>query len=90
MLNLEFKNIDRSVENVTINVYGVNGEVATMTTELNDYKKNFISVQYDLLEYNPKIGRVYKVELLIDSNPYLEQSNRQGSLEIISISFSQN
>lgn len=88
--NLELKNINHSVENITINVYGQSGEIAMITADLTKYSKELISLSYDLLEYNNKLGRVSKIELLIDSNPYLSQTNREGNLEIVSMYFSAN
>lgn len=87
VLNLEIKNIEYSVENITINVYGRNNEVVNIPIDLTKYSRDTLSLHYDLKEYNSKLGGVDKVELLIDSNPYKYQSNRKGSLEIISLYF---
>lgn len=86
--NLEVKNIDNSVENIVINIYGKNEEVANINIDLTKKSKTDLSFQYDILEYNNKLGNVEKIELLIDSNPYNTITNRSGQLEIVSAYFS--
>ncbi|SCI49743.1 hypothetical protein [Romboutsia sp. 1001713B170207_170306_H8] len=86
--NLEIKNIDNSVENIVINVYGKNNEVANINIDLTKKSKTDLSFQYDILEYNNKLGNIEKVELLVDSNPYNTITNRSGQLEIVSAYFS--
>lgn len=87
-LNLELKSIDKSVENIVVNVYGQNNEVANINIDLNKKSKINYNLSYNLLEYNNKLGNVERIELLIDSSPYKNISNKKGELEIISMYFS--
>lgn len=88
ILNLELKNIDKSVENITINVYDNSGKVANIPVDLTKYSKEYIHLKYDLQKYNNQLSTVNKIELLIDSNPYKETKNREGNLQLYSVYFS--
>lgn len=51
-LNLEIRNIDKSAENLVINVYGTNNEVANINIDFNKYSKNninFNTMYYSLI-----------------------------------------
>lgn len=88
IINLELKNINHSVENITINIYDISGKVANIPVDLTKYPKEYIHLQYNLQKYNNQINIVNKIELLIDSNPYKETSNKEGTLQLHSVYFS--
>ncbi|WP_133297937.1 hypothetical protein [Paenibacillus paeoniae] len=87
-LTITFDRLDHSAENVLVKLLGANGEEGYGVINLMDYKESVVNYEMDIYATNPRIDRVVKMELFIDSSPLLPTKDRTGELKIISVSFS--
>ncbi|MFF2483852.1 hypothetical protein [Paenibacillus sp. NPDC058071] len=87
-LTITLDRLDHSAENVLVKLLGANGEEGYGVIDLMDYKESVVKYEMDIYATNPRIDKVVKMELFIDSSPLLPTKDRTGELKIISVSFS--